>query len=122
MLTITPSLLWRAGASLAFLGAGSGAFGAHGLRNRSGITADNIHAWETASQYAMFNGIALLILSMHPRFGVHKFAGPAIAVGAAVFSGSVYALVLDKPRFKLLGPATPLGGTLMLAGYAALLF
>lgn len=31
----------------------AGAFGSHGLRKREGITSDKIHAWETASHYAV---------------------------------------------------------------------
>jgi hypothetical protein len=38
---------------LAAAGMLSGAFGAHALKRRPGVTADNIHAWETASQYAV---------------------------------------------------------------------
>lgn len=31
----------------------TGAFGTHGLRKRPGMTADGIHAWETASSYVV---------------------------------------------------------------------
>ena len=31
----------------------TGAFGAHGLRKKQGITPDNIRAWETAAHYAV---------------------------------------------------------------------
>ena len=41
-------------------------------------------------------------------------------MGSALFSGSIYALVLLKSRGKaggkVLGPVTPLGGLIMLAG------
>lgn len=75
-----------------------------------------------------------MLVSLHPRFAVHRFAGPAIALGSVVFSGSIFALVVnrdkyaspvansrhpvtnDKLRFKWLGPITPLGGTIMMAG------
>ena len=50
-------------ASVAAIGITAGAFGAHGLRKRAGITPDNIHAWETASHYAVgvysLEGLAL---------------------------------------------------------------
>ncbi len=42
-----------------------------------------------------------MLVSLHPRFGLHRFAGPAIATGAAVFSGSIFALVLGRDRFVL---------------------
>ncbi|EJF66986.1 hypothetical protein DICSQDRAFT_151365 [Dichomitus squalens LYAD-421 SS1] len=117
-----PALLWRTGALLAAAGIVAGAFGSHGLRKRPGITPDKVHAWETASHYAVFNGLALLLVSLHPRFAVHRFAGPAIAVGASVFSGSILALVLARDRFRWLGPITPIGGSILIAGYIALAF
>lgn len=102
-------------------GLAAGAFGAHGLRTK-GYAPDRIHAWETASTYAVsphlilslsypgpelylrlqfMNGVALLVLSTHPRFSTHKFAGPAIAAGAAIFSGSIFALVLGREKCVL---------------------
>ncbi|KAI0830632.1 DUF423-domain-containing protein [Trametes gibbosa] len=114
------SFLWRAGALLAAAGIITGAFGSHGLKKRAGITPDNLHAWQTASNYAIYNGLALLLVSMHPRFATHRFAGPAIAVGSMVFSGSIMALVLARDRLRWLGPITPIGGSIMIAGYIAL--
>jgi uncharacterized membrane protein YgdD (TMEM256/DUF423 family) len=46
----------------------------------------------------VYNGLTLLLLSFHPRFGTHRFAGPAIACGGLVFSGSIWALVLGRDR------------------------
>jgi uncharacterized membrane protein YgdD (TMEM256/DUF423 family) len=84
----------------------------------------------------VFNGIALLAISLHPRFGIHKFAGPAILVGSSIFSGTVMALVLNRDRypnnmqctiqfltidrFRFLGPITPIGASIMIAGYVSL--
>ncbi|KAG1867952.1 hypothetical protein DFJ58DRAFT_768490 [Suillus subalutaceus] len=115
---VTPSLLWKAGAILATTGMIAGAFGSHALKRRPGITPEGLSAWGSASHYAIFNGLALFVLSMHPRFSTHKFAGPAIAGGGFVFSGSIIALVLWKLKF--LGPITPLGGIFMIAGYITL--
>ncbi|KAF8603972.1 DUF423-domain-containing protein [Ceratobasidium sp. AG-I] len=122
MAFVTPSLLWRTGAITTALAIALGAFGAHGLGKRKGITPVQIQAWTTAAHYATFNGIGLLAISAHPRFSVHRFAGPAIAIGTALFSGSVFTLVLNRDRFKFLGPVTPMGGMLMIAGYASLAF
>ncbi|KZT05897.1 DUF423-domain-containing protein [Laetiporus sulphureus 93-53] len=113
-------LLWKTGAILAGVGMLFGAFGAHGLKKRQGITPENINAWATASHYAIFNGLGLLLVSLHPRFATHKFAGPAIAAGGVVFSGSIIALVLAGDKLRWMGPITPLGGSLMIAGYIAL--
>ncbi|KAG2072756.1 DUF423-domain-containing protein [Suillus decipiens] len=117
---VTPSLLWKSGAILATVGMLAGAFGSHALKRRTGITAEGLSAWGTASHYAIFNGLALFVISMHPRFSTHRFAGPAIAGGGFVFSGTIMALVLWKLKF--FGPITPLGGITMIAGYIALAF
>ncbi|KAH8110658.1 hypothetical protein DFH11DRAFT_1619512 [Phellopilus nigrolimitatus] len=119
---LSPRLLWKTGVAFAAVGVIAGAFGAHGLKKRPGIDADKIHSWETAAHYSIYNGLALMLLSMHPRFSLHRFAGPAIAAGGLVFSSSIVALVLNRDRFKFLGTATPMGGAVMIAGYLSLLF
>ncbi|KAF7339382.1 DUF423-domain-containing protein [Mycena sanguinolenta] len=119
MVSVTPNLLWRAGSAYAAAGIMAGAFGAHGLKAR-GVFADSIASFQTASHYAVFNGLALLLLSLHPRFSAHRFAGPAVAAGTFLFSGSIWALVLDRERFRYLGPVTPMGGVLMIAGYISM--
>ncbi|KAI6005281.1 hypothetical protein F5J12DRAFT_835917 [Pisolithus orientalis] len=119
--TVPSPFLWRSGAILVATGMIVDAFGTHTLRRRPGITVDNLNAWRTAANYAIINGLGLLLVSMHPRFSTHRFAGYAILGGSAVFSGSIMALVLWK-NVKFLGPITPLGGMMMIAGYAALAF
>ncbi|KAK0431255.1 uncharacterized protein EV420DRAFT_1513301 [Desarmillaria tabescens] len=114
-----PGLLWRTGAIFVTAGVIAGAFGAHSLRGRPGMTPDKIAAFKTASEYAVFNGLALLLVSMHPRFAFHPFAGPAIAAGGLLFSGSIFALTLNS-KLKPLGPVTPLGGVCLIAGYLSL--
>jgi hypothetical protein len=37
-----------------------------------------------------------------------------------MFSGSIYLLVLDPQRFKVMGPITPLGGVALIGGWVAL--
>ncbi len=44
------------------------------------------------------NGLGLLAISLHPRFSVHRWAGPAIVAGGGLFSGSIFPLVLDRER------------------------
>ena len=66
----------------------------------------------------MFHGLALLAISGHPRLSGKRFGAGAIALGSALFSGSIYALVLlrskGKAGGKILGPITPLGGMIPL--------
>ncbi|ETW87345.1 hypothetical protein HETIRDRAFT_244337, partial [Heterobasidion irregulare TC 32-1] len=74
----------------------AGAFGSHGLKARPGITHEKVSAWTTAAHYTIFNGLGLLLVSNHPRFAIHRFAGPAIAVGGFIFSSSIMALILAR--------------------------
>ncbi|EJD52161.1 hypothetical protein AURDEDRAFT_83177 [Auricularia subglabra TFB-10046 SS5] len=101
-----------------------GAFGTHAMRGR--LTADKLHAWETASSYAIYNGLGLLLVSLNPRLAANRFACPAILGGTLVFSGSIVALILSpnqrRRRVRILGPITPLGGLIMIAGYISLAF
>jgi len=65
----------------------------------------------------MFHSLALLAISGHPRLSQKRFGAGALAVGSALFSGSLYALVLLKSRGKqvsILGPITPFGGNVPL--------
>ena len=71
----------------------------------------------------MFHSLALLVISGHPRLMSKRFAAGSIAVGSAMFSGSIYALILAKMKNmnvgKVLGPLTPIGGIL---GFNSCLF
>ena len=61
----------------------------------------------------MFNSLALLAISAHPRLSHNRFAAGSLAVGSALFSGSLFLMVWLKSRDKkvtYLGPVTPLGG------------
>lgn len=122
------------------MGISAGAFGAHALSKRLG---DKSVTWSLASNYAILNGIALLAISQHP---VHsRRYGPACILGGTIlFSGSIFALLLFRDQFvasplfplqagqelmeivfnrtsKIAGPATPIGGLLMIGGYLSLL-
>lgn len=50
----------------------------------------------------------------------HPVASGLFVAGMTMFSGSIYALVLDPEMFKLLGPVTPLGGLCLIGGWVAL--
>jgi uncharacterized membrane protein YgdD (TMEM256/DUF423 family) len=99
-----------------------GAFGAHGLRSRfPEISERNLTSWATASNYLVYNGLALLALSLHPNYSTanKKFrtAAGLIIGGATVFSGTIFGLVLAKDKVgKVFGPLTPLAGMAMIGG------
>jgi len=119
-LPVMSQILWRTGAAFTAVGMIAGAFGSHGLRSR--VPAEKVRSWEVGAQYMIYNGLGLLLLSLHPRFALHRFAGPAITLGGALFSCSIFGLVLGGESFRFLGPVTPIGGSIMIAGYAALAF
>ena len=117
--------LFAVGAILAGLAVGLGAFGTHALDGR--VPAGRIATWETGVRYHLVHALALLVLGLaEARWGSRRASGPAsgfaragalILAGTLVFSGSLYLLVLtDTP---VLGAVTPIGGVLLLAGWAA---
>ena len=97
-----------------------GAFGAHALREI--LSAQNsIQTWETAVRYQMWHALALILLSMIPEpQSMPKMAGPYFMIGSLLFSGSLYGLALDGPKW--LGPLTPLGGLCLMIGWLLLAY
>lgn len=113
--------MWiRVAALLGVTGVLLGAFGAHGLRAR--VDAAQLASWHTAVSYQLFHSVALLALALFASAtGRSLGASPWLfAAGIALFSGSIYLLVLTPWRW--LGPVTPLGGMLLVAGWASLLW
>lgn len=115
-------LFWlRVGAVWGFLAVAMGAFGAHGLKPRIEATGQlaNFH---TAAQYHMYMAFALVavgLLQAAGRSGASlSVAGWGFLVGSTIFSGSLY--VLSLTGLKWLGAITPIGGTVILAGWIAL--
>jgi uncharacterized membrane protein YgdD (TMEM256/DUF423 family) len=73
-----------------------------------------------AAIYQLAHGITLLVVSSVPR-AVNRYAAPLMLGGTLAFSGTIYALTLNREQLRFLGPVTPLGGAAMIAGWAALL-
>lgn len=113
------NLAWPVAALYGFMAVACGAFGAHGLKAR--LSPEMLAVWKTASAYQLAHALALLLLvalaAQKPSSALNNAAWLFIA-GTALFSGSLYALALGGPRW--LGPLTPLGGLLLLAGWACL--
>ena len=112
----------------AFLGAltiAIGAFGAHGLEKL--VDQDTVASYETAVRYQMYHVIALFIVALLPGLGdkILRQLFWAFLLGIVLFSGSIYLLALDEPmgiNMSFLGPVTPLGGLLLIAGWVRLGF
>jgi uncharacterized membrane protein YgdD (TMEM256/DUF423 family) len=108
------------GSILAFSAVLLGAFGAHALKETLSAY-DSIQTWETAVRYQMWHAIALILLSMISLTQpTPKMIGPCFAVGSLLFSGSLYGLALDGPKW--LGPVTPLGGLSLMVGWLLLAY
>lgn len=84
---------------------GAGAFGAHGAASPQAAE------WlRTGGLYQLIHAVAAISLANVAR-------GPAILLlaGAAIFALTLYAMAFGGPRW--LGAVTPIGGTLMIAGW-----
>lgn len=89
----------------AALAIGAGAFGAHGA------SSPQAAEWlRTGGMYQLIHAVAVLMLA-----GQARGAAWLLLVGAAIFAGTLYAIAMGGPR--LLGAVTPIGGTLMIAGW-----
>lgn len=98
------------------IGVGAGAFGAHGLKRF--VAPDMLAIWHTAVLYQMVHGLGMLLLvALAGRFpsSLLNYAGHLMFAGIAIFSGSLYLLVLTGTRW--LGAITPLGGTAFLIAW-----
>jgi uncharacterized membrane protein YgdD (TMEM256/DUF423 family) len=108
------SRLMSPGAAAALVAAGGvalGAFGAHALKDTL-VAAGKLQVWETAVLYHLVHAVAAFSVGHRP--GLQK-ACLCWLGGIFLFSGSLYWLALGGPR--LLGPVTPLGGVLFMAGW-----
>lgn len=109
------------GAVLGSLGVAIGAFGAHALKGLL-EASQRIDTFETAVRYQFYHALALLFLGLL-LFRIDSkllhYAGQLILAGTLVFSGSLYILCLTGTRWW--GAVTPIGGTLMIAGWVLLI-
>jgi len=91
-----------------------GAFGAHGLKER--VTPEDLAIWETAVHYQGLHAVALVLFGLFAeRARAGAAAGWSFLLGALIFSGTLYGIVLGGPRW--LGAITPIGGTALILGW-----
>ncbi|MEM9362636.1 MAG: DUF423 domain-containing protein [Bacteroidota bacterium] len=117
-------LLFVFGAVYGLLAVVFGAFGAHALKEK--LTPEQLQSFETGVKYQMYHAILMVSLGFSPNM---EDEGAIIAIcfilGTLLFSFSIYGLVLSASagrKLKFLGPVTPMGGLLLVVGWALLLF
>jgi uncharacterized membrane protein YgdD (TMEM256/DUF423 family) len=96
----------------------AGAFGAHVLEAR--LDAHHLAIFETAARYHVYHALGMALCAVAARLGLDAAvrAGWCMQAGLAIFAGSLYALALSG--VKVLGAITPIGGVLMMTGWALL--
>jgi uncharacterized membrane protein YgdD (TMEM256/DUF423 family) len=109
-----------------------GALGAHSLKNMlitNKITVDQLNGFDTGVKYQMYHTLAMLLvilmIARDPgRFLIYAYR--FFLGGIILFSGSLYLLctrnLWDASWLSILGPVTPLGGLLFVAGWLCLAF
>ncbi|MGB5666421.1 MAG: DUF423 domain-containing protein [Maribacter sp.] len=102
-----------------------GAFGAHALKKS--LTDEQLKSFETGVKYQMYHAILLLVLSFNLNLDTPLESNMiyCFIFGTFLFSFSIYALVIGASKgwnLRLLGLVTPLGGLLLLAGWALLFY
>lgn len=114
-----------AAASFSIAGAiALGAFGAHGLRKLT-LSEDILRGFQTGVDYHLFHSGAFLVLGL---WGASLMDRRLVRVamfflwaGLFLFSGSLYLLTAAKLLrwpYAWVGPITPIGGTLLIMGWA----
>jgi uncharacterized membrane protein YgdD (TMEM256/DUF423 family) len=102
------------GSLLGLLAVAAGAFGAHALSEEQ-----DKQTFATGAEYQMYHALALVLCGLLVGRGYRLSAAVwAFLSGVALFSGSLYLLVLTE--VKWLGAITPIGGVLFLVGWLAL--
>ncbi len=101
-----------------------GAFGAHALKNR--FNEDQLKSFETGVKYQMYHAIILIICGITFPFlsGIQNVMALCFILGTLLFSFSIYGLTwssYQEKKIKILGPVTPLGGLLLVAGWVLLI-
>jgi uncharacterized membrane protein YgdD (TMEM256/DUF423 family) len=117
-MTKTARHFLAAGGALALLAVALGAFGAHALKG--GVSPDMLTVWHTASEYHFYHALGLIAVGLASArlqgSRLLRCSGWTMLAGIALFSGSLYALVLTGVAW--LGAITPVGGVAFLVAWA----
>ncbi|MBD3584962.1 DUF423 domain-containing protein [Salinimonas sp. HHU 13199] len=96
-----------------------GALAAHGLEGI--LSASSLQSFKTAVSYQMYHSLALLLVAGLPQLkrSLAILAAWSFILGVLLFSGSIYLLTLAQ--LSWLGPVTPVGGLILMAGWILVL-
>ncbi|MDC6387750.1 DUF423 domain-containing protein [Maribacter sp. PR1] len=102
-----------------------GAFGAHILKKS--FTPEQLTSFETGVKYQMYHALVLLMISFNLNLetSTERYMVYCFILGILLFSFSIYGLCIGTSKgkkLKFLGPVTPLGGLLLVAGWCLLLY
>lgn len=102
-----------------------GALGAHALKKK--FSPEHQNSFETGIKYQMYHALILIlcgrIFTFSPFF--QELMAWCFIVGTILFSFSIYGLTLSSSlgkKWRFLGPVTPLGGLLLVLGWALFVF
>lgn len=116
--------LTLSGAILMFLGIVLGALGSHALSDK--LTPSSLVSFMTGVRYMMYHALVLLFISQLPYVdeGAQSITGTILLIGTLLFSGSIFLLStqsLHGTSMSFLGPITPIGGLVLMIGWAYLI-
>ncbi|WP_419213427.1 DUF423 domain-containing protein [Maribacter sp. X9] len=102
-----------------------GAFGAHVLKKT--FTAEQLNSFETGIKYQMYHALLIVMLSFNFNLetALEQNMMYCFLIGTFLFSFSIYGLCLSAAKgrkMRFLGPITPIGGLLLVIGWALLLY
>ena len=113
--------MFTTGAILMVIAVVLGALAAHALEKQ--LTPDSLESFKTGVRYQVYHALALIFLagSTFLPEGSHRVVFYLFLSGTVLFSLSIYLLVcgpLLNLNLKFLGPITPVGGLLLIVGWA----
>lgn len=102
-----------------------GAMGSHAFKKI--LSPERLQSFETGIKYQMYHALLLLVLGFFLKFETsqEKTMSWLLILGTFLFSVSIYFLSFQEvmgKNLKFLGPITPIGGVLMISGWAMLLY
>lgn len=114
-----------AGFGLGLIGIILGAFATHGLKPH--LPSQAMESFETGVDYQIYHALLLIILANMQTLQkkTARVFLVAIIVGVLLFSGSIYLLATNSittPDLRILGPVTPLGGSLLILCWGFLIW